>query len=592
MIEQPSTADRHRKNPCRMHRSVRRSLRRSLRRSVRRSVRLVVTALVLPAVAGPAAADPIDFEDLTAAAGIEFRHQNGMIGEKWIAEMMGAGAAAFDFDTDGRLDIWLIQGGPLPESQVGIRGRADTIEGVCDALFRNVSTSGALRFERVDAGICSAGYGMAIATGDIDNDGDTDVFVANLGANAMFENIGDGNFRDITLQSGVGSDATWSATATFFDKDGDGDLDLYVGNYVDFTVATHKVCRDGFGQPSYCSPSVYAASPDRLFENVGGGRFRDVSTEVGIIADRGPALGVVARDFDADGRTDLFVANDMEENFLWTNEGQRFENTALFAGAALNQDGNKEAGMGVAAADFDADCDTDLFLTHLNAQTNTLYANDGAGWFTDVSRRFGIAAGSLAYTGFGTGWLDIDNDGDLDLFIANGAVTALPDQPNGPLDLPLRQRNQLFVNHEGRYEEQRPIPGMGEPAVGRGVVFADFDNDGRRDLLITHNNDKARLYRNTSTPRNWLGVSVTNSAGATAIGATVRFGDSCRQHHVTTDGSYASAHDPRIVFGLGSHLGPVVVTVQWPDGTLVKSGPLSINAYHELALPAERPTPK
>lgn len=514
----------------------------------------------------------IAFDDVTHEAGIDFRHVNGMTGERWIVEIMGAGAAAIDFDDDGRLDLWFVQGGELFPT-------GDESKPVyCDSLFRNVSVPGSIRFEPLSPPpVCSAGYGMAIATGDIDNDGDTDVFVANYGSNALFENLGDGRFRDGTGATGGES---WSTTATFFDKDGDGDLDLYVGNYLDFTIANHRVCHDGYGRPSYCSPEVYSPTSDRLYEN-DQGRFTDVTRASGIGAAHARALGSASADFDADGRRDLYVANDMDENLLWMNADGRFHNTALLAGAALNLDGHREAGMGVAAADFDDDCDADLFVTHLDAQTNTLYRNDSKAWFTDVSRQLGVAAGSLPFTGFGTGWVDLDNDGDLDILITNGAVTAQRGQPNGRLDLPLRQRNQLFVNRDGRYAELRPVPGMPYKAVGRGLVLADFDNDGLIDALVTHNNDAARLYRNASTPSNWLGLRIQNETGAPAIGATARI-ESCVTRYVASHGSYASANDPRVVFGLGKRRRPISVEIEWPDGTTTTARGLGINRYHRV----------
>ena len=533
---------------------------------------LSTSILWLGLMALPTFANQIRFEDVTSEAGIDFRHVNGMTGERWIVEIMGAGAAAIDFDDDGRLDLWLVQGGHP------FAGNDTPDEIVCDALYHNRSEPGSMRFERISPpSVCSSGYGMAIATGDVDNDGDTDVFIANYGANALYESLGGGRFREAT---GETSGRSWSTTATFFDKDNDGDLDLFVGNYLDFSLANHRVCPDGYGRPSYCSPEVYPGSPDRLFENEQG-RFTDVTNMTGLGSAFGRALGSVAADFDSNGRRDLYVANDMDENLLWMNVDERFDNTALLAGAALNQDGHREAGMGVGAADFDDDCDVDLFVTHLDAQTNTLYRNDGKAWFTDVSRRVGVAAGSLPFTGFGTGWIDVENDGDLDILITNGAVTAQRGQPDGPLDLPLRQRNQLFINDAGRYVEVRPVPGMPIEAVGRGLVLADFDNDGLVDALVTHNNDAARLYRNTSRPSNWIGLVVENENGSPAIGASARL-DSCVTRHVATHGSYASASDPRIVIGLGSRNGPVSLEIDWPDGTTTAARGLAINRYHRI----------
>ena len=460
---------------------------------------------------------------------------------------MGAGVAILDFDGDGRLDIWIVQGGPLTERQRELP---------CDRLYRNVTEGRQLRF--VDStggtGICADGYGMGVATGDIDNDGDLDVFVANFGRNQLFENLGDGRFRDVSKRSGLADDASWSVSASFADIDGDGRADLYVANYVEFDLADHKPCTNDFGQPSYCSPVVYPSAADRLYRNLGDGRFADVSDQSGIGQAKGAGLGVVAADFDQDDDIDFYVANDMAENFLWINQGGgMFENTALLAGAAVNGDGSVEAGMGIAAEDFDGDGDVDLFVTHLAAQTNTLYVNDGKGWFADRTNAAGVAAGSLPNTGFGTAWFDADNDGDLDLFSANGAVTAIVGQSPGPLGLPLRQPNQLWLMDGGRYREHRAMAALEE--VSRGAALGDLDNDGDLDILVANNRGPMRLYRNDSKGGRWLGLAFAR-AGATTGAMAWLEGVPGTRRRVGTDGSYASARDPRAGVRLGRQRRP------------------------------------
>ena len=527
------------------------------------------SALILTAAASGAS---VHFVDVAEESGLVFEHVNGMVGERWLVEIMGSGAGVFDFDGDGRLDVWLVQGGPLADR-----------DGVlpCDRLFRNVGRRGMLRFEDATSasGICSSGYGMGIATGDIDNDGDLDAFVANYGANALYENTGGGRFRDITASAGIVGDA-WSVSASFADIDGDGMLDLYVANYVEFSLDA-KHCTSDRGTPSYCLPVVYPDAADKLYRNLGGRRFVDASAAAGVDAARA-ALGVVAEDFDGDADIDFYVANDMHDNLLWINDGGGvFQDQALLAGAAVNGDGMVEASMGVAAGDFDHDCDVDLFMTHLAVQTNTLYANDGQGGFIDKSNAAGVAASSFPYTGFGTAWFDADNDGDLDLFSANGAVADIAGQAPGPTELALRQPNQLWLNDgHGRYAEARDIADFAVEEVSRGAAFGDLDNDGDLDIVVTNNRGPARLYRNDATAH-WLGVELAAAGGV--AGARVWLEDQpCRGKRATTDGSYASANDLGLLFGLGSYGWPKNLVVRWPDGEEQRFGPLAVDRYHLL----------
>lgn len=514
------------------------------------------------------------FVEVGQAVGVDFMHDSGRRGDLWTLEITGAGVAVLDFDGDGRMDLWLVQGGPLPTAAGAPTGPLPS-----DRLYRNVGAPGAMRFEDVTAaaGVQATGYGMGIATGDIDNDGDADVFLANFGPNQLFENLGDGRFRDITAAAGVAGDA-WSIAASFADVDADGLVDLYVGNYLDFPLASYTPCRRWSSRLTYCAPSNFAPQADRLYRNRGDGRFVDITAAAGVDGARGGAMGVVADDFNGDGRVDFYVANDGVDNLLLLGDGAgRFEEAALLRGVAVNGDGVAEASMGVVAADYDRDGDADLFVTHDVKESNTLYVNDGTGWFADRSGPAGVAAPSMPYTGFGVGWVDVDNDGDLDLFSVDGAVAVLEAQLAEGVDPPLRQVNQLLINDgRGRYAAVPGGSAFAAPAVSRGAAFGDLDNDGDVDAVVANNHGAACVYRNDSAGANWLGVEVRGPAGAVVLA------DSGERRRVRTDGGYASAHDPRLLFGLGGHRAPQRLRVRWPNGQERSYGPLAVNRYHVL----------
>jgi hypothetical protein len=536
-----------------------------------------------------------------------------MSGEFYISEIMGAGGALFDFDNDGDLDVYLVQGqmlGPRKTLDDALFAPQAPLP-LTDRLYRNdlvVRADGTrtLRFTDVTkgTGLVGRSYGMGAAAGDFDNDGWVDLYRTALGPNQLFRNNGDGTFTEVSHRTGT-SAPRWSVSASFVDIDRDGWLDLYVGNYLDHSVDERIRCHTRSGKRDYCGPRSYTPLPDRLYRNRRDGTFVDVTAEAQVAREYGPALGVVAADFNADGWADIYVANDGEPNLLWINQQNgRFQNTALLAGAALNGLGSAEGSMGVDAGDFDNDGDEDLFVTNLVGETNTLYVNDGSGLFEDRTAKVGLGIPSLPYTGFGTAWFDFDNDGWLDLLVANGAVRILETLSRATDPFPLHERNQLFRNlGTGRFEEVTARAGavFELSDVGRGAAFGDVDNDGDVDVLVMNNNGPARLLINHVGQRNrWVGLRLvgglgprpsTRSAGSGSTVSSVEPSTSSGRpepvegrdmlgarvgvfrnegptlwRRARADGSYASANDPRVLVGLGSATTVPRIRVVWPSG--------------------------
>jgi hypothetical protein len=538
----------------------------------------------LPAVSGDW------FTDRAEASGLTFTHVNGMTGKFHYAEIIAPGAAMFDYDNDGDLDVYLVQGQSLD------RPSSPAANARGGRLFRNDLTIGqdgtrTLRFTDVTdaSGIHSRGYGMGVAAGDFNNDGCTDLYLTNLGPNQLFRNNCDGTFTDVSKQSRT-DDPSWSVSASFLDYDRDGWLDLFVGNYLDWRAGSSMPCFSASGRPDYCSPNVFQPQPSRLYHNNRDGSFTDVTEASGIAREFGPALGVSTADFNGDGWIDLYVANDGQPNQLWINQHDgTFRNTGLLSGTALSAHGKAKAGMGVDAGDFDNDGDEDLFVTNLTGEGNDLYVNDGSGLFEEQSARSGLGPASRAYTGFGTAWFDIDNDGWLDTLVVNGAVQTIEALRNVNDPFPLHQRKLLFRNlGNGRFEDATARGGAAFQLseVSRGAAFGDIDNDGDVDVLVANNNGKPRLLINNVGSRNhWIGLRLVGRNGRDMLGARVgivRGDGSTLWRRARTDGSYASASDPRVVVGLGQSAHVAGIRVRWPGGATEEWNADAVDRYVTL----------
>jgi enediyne biosynthesis protein E4 len=496
------------------------------------------------------------FEDVAETAGVRFVQNPHASGQFYMPEIMGSGCALLDYDGDGDLDVLLLNAGP------GSR------------LYRNeLIPSGKLRFTDVtqEAGFDYAGYGMGVATGDFDSDGRMDMLITGYGGNTLYRNLGNGTFKNVTADNpDIVLTGRWNSGATFFDYDRDGRQDLIILNYLDYSTENNKRCFAPTGEVTYCAPKAYPPTSAHLFHNEGG-RFVDVTRRSGIDRAMGRGLGVAAFDADGDGWPDILVANDASANHLWMNQRNgTFVERALELGVAYGEDGVAKAGMGVAIGDYNNDGADDIVVLNLMREGASLFQNGGHGSFTDVSLKTGIHALTFPYTGFGAGWLDFDNDGWLDLFLANGAVTLREEQRGQPY--PFLERNLLLRNagDQGRFTDATEKAGaaFAQLGVSRGAAFGDIDNDGAVDILVAVNNGPARILHNKLPSGSWLTLQIDGPG--LGIGARVAvkpqgFSELWRRVH--TDSSYLSASDARVHFGLRGAAQIERVTVYWPDGS-------------------------
>jgi hypothetical protein len=577
----------------------------------------VLTCLIgcRPAQPTVAVDEPVEwFVDRTEETGLSFIHFNGMTGDFYYPEVMPPGVALLDFDNDSDLDVFVIQG-EMFSGKVIDAALSPPKSPLSSRLFRNdvgpVLSDGpdgargpAPRFTDVteQARIDVRGYGMGATTGDYNNDGCVDLYVTKLGSNQLLRNNCDGTFTDATAVSRT-ADPGWSVSAAFVDIDRDGWLDLFVGQYLNYSLAGNVVCYSLSGQRDYCPPGAYRARPSHLFRNNRDGTFSDITAAAGMATEFGPALGVSTADFNRDGWIDIYVANDGAPNQLWINQRNgTFKNTALLAGAAVSAEGRFKASMGVDAGDFDGDGDEDLFVGELTGEGADLYVNDGSGVFVESSAPAGIRLRTLPFTAFGLAWLDADNDGRLDLAIANGAVTHTAEALAANERFRLQQRRQLFRNlGGGRFEEVTDQAGRAftTEEVGRGAAFGDLDNDGDTDIAVANDNGPVRvLVNNVGSRAGWIGLRLVTAGPKTprdALGARVAvIGDdgSMMWRRARADGSYGSANDPRVLIGLGSTAVPAVrLRVVWPSGQTEEWRDVPTRRYSTLSEGTGREVP-
>jgi hypothetical protein len=540
-------------------------------------------ALLGGAGARARAANPpgLDFRltDVTAAAGIQFRHNSGAFGAKYLPETMGAGCAFFDYDGDGWLDILLVNGMGWDTDNTGRRRERTTMR-----LYRN-NRNGTFTDVTERAGLAVEMYGMGVAVGDYNNDGFPDLLITAVGQNRLFQNNGRGRFIDVTEKAGLGGRNSFSTSAIWFDFDRDGWLDLLVCNYVQWSAAHDVFCSVDGKRKSYCTPEAYHGETCWLFRNRGNGTFEDVTAKSGIFDSTSKSLGVALLDYDRDGWPDLLIANDTQPNKLYRNlRNGTFEDVAVRAGVAFSEDGKARAGMGVDAADFDNSGAESIAITNFDNEMMALYRPGRDGTYKDAAQMEGVGQASRASLGFGCAFLDVDLDGRLDLVAVNGHIDETVRHIHG--NVGYAQPPHLFLNDgKGVFRDvaARAGAGFASPKVARGLAFGDFDRDGSPDLLITTNQGPAYLYRNEQFSGNrGLRLRLTGTkSNRDAIGALVRVfsPDGAQSRRVKTGSSYLSQSELTLTFGLGKRDAASRVVIEWPSGATQEFKNVRVGSY-------------
>jgi hypothetical protein len=516
----------------------------------------------------------VQYTDVTEPSKIDFRLENSPTSQKYLPETMGGGVAVFDYDNDGRLDVFFVNGAsipdPMPKGKLPDKSDPKYWNRLyhqnVDGTFTEVAAKAGL------TGMPQNRYGMGVAVGDYDNDGLEDLYVTGYGGNTLYHNNGDGTFTDVTARAGVMSSG-WGTSAGFFDYDNDGKLDLFVCRYLEWSFDDNHFCGEHRpGGRSYCHPDNFPAVTNVLFHNNGDGTFTEVSAKSGIAAAQGKALGVTFADYDNDGWTDIYVANDSVACQLYhNNRNGTFSEVALAAGVGFNEDGQTFAGMGADFADYDNDGFPDIVVTDLSNQRYLLFHNNGDGTFTDVTTRSGLGSATLAYSGWSTRFLDYDNDGWKDLFFAQGHVMDNIEvtSPN----LRYLQPPLLLHNHAGRFTSVDGGPAMKKLWAGRGAAFGDLDNDGGMDMVVTNIGQKAYVLHNDGGNRNgWVRIELTGKkSNRDGIGSRVKVtspSNLVQYYTVNTAAGYLSASDKRLLIGLGASRVAKSIELTWPSGTV------------------------
>jgi hypothetical protein len=557
-----------------------------MRRAVLLALFFAAARLAAPA-AGPAPAPPagcpVTFTDVAETSGLKFRHDKGTTKEHRMAETMGSGLAWLDYDNDGWMDLYVVQGGPFPPTAAGA-ARAQ------DRLYRN-NGDGTFTDVTAKAKLKDNAFGMGAVAADYDNDGFTDIYVTNYGKNILYHNNGDGTFTDVTDLAGVGL-KTWSTSAAFADFDGDGSLDLVVLRYVDDSGEKDLFCGDRTtGKHDYCSPRLFPPTHDFLFHNNGDGTFTDITASAGLDKALGKGLGVVVADVDDDGKPDIYVANDTTMNFLFHNlGGNRFEDVSLLSGAAMASAGTPYGGMGVNAGDLAGNGRMDLVVANFEAELNSLFRNLGQGVFEDATAKTGFGGPSFVFSGFGLNLLDAANSGRLDAFIANGHVMETPTLKGSTA----AQRPFLMWNDgNGKFHEKGCGAPFSRELIGRGSAVADYDNDGDLDIAVSNSGGPLELLRNDGTHGNWIGLVLRGTkSNRQGIGARVTLEtESGRQvREVKAGESYLASCDPRVHFGLGPATSVKKLTIRWPSGTIQEVTTARPGKYNPVTEPSSAPS--
>ena len=542
------------------------------------STRILNVACVLFLVASLAAVSSPIF-DVTPPRGVDFILQNSPTPQKYLIETMPGGVALLDYNNDGLLDIFFVNGGHIHNSMSAPENFERHDPRYWNRLYRQ-NRDGSFTDVTEQAGLANAGdgnYGMGVAVGDYDNDGYPDIYVTSYGKNILYHNNGDGTFTDVTAKAGVAGGG-WSVSAGFFDYDNDGKLDLFVTRYMEWDTAHSKDC--GGNYHTYCPPGEFPRTTNILYHNRGDGTFEDVSERSGIAAKKGHGLGVAFADFDGDGFTDIFVANDGMQQYLFHNNGNgTFSEVGMEAGAALNVDGGPLSGMGVVFQDYDNDGRPDVIVTTLPRQTYAVFHNDGNGLFSDHGLQTGVRALSGVTSGWGVGLEDFDNDGQKDLFVIQGHV--LDNVEKIDPSLHYLEPPLLAMNHNGRFE--RSDAGSEALISGRGAAFGDLNNDGWIDVVTTVLGQHPQLFLNRGGSANWLTITLRGTrSNRDGLGARVKVNGQTR--FATTAGSYESANDKRVHFGLGTAK-TAEVEVFWPSGAHQILKNVSVNQFLEIREP-------